>query len=121
MKQLMLKKDVADKIITTTSTKPEDVFDENAMVLAVGKNDKTKGYLVKEIVEWEKTPLAGYKPRKISIGFELTTPYYWFKSTQKFEQLWELQHFYDLFIFEDLVNLQSYMDNNKIKWGKGGN
>jgi hypothetical protein len=121
MKQLMLQTDVDDKIITTTSTRPEDVFDENAMVLAVGKNDKTKGYLVKEMVEWEKTPLAGYKAKKIPIGFELITPYYWFGATQKFEHLWEMQHFFDLFVFEDLVNLQGYMDDNNIEWGKGGN
>lgn len=121
MKQLMLQTDVDDKVITTTKTKPEDVFSDTAMVLAVGKNDRTKGYLVKEMVEWDKTPLAGYKAKKIPIGFELVTPYYWFEAPPRFEHLWEMQHFYDLFVFEDLVNLQGYMKDNNIEWGKGGN
>lgn len=118
MKELMLQTDVDDKIITTTNTRPEDVFDKNAMVLAVSQNKNAKGYLVKEMIEWDNTPLTGYKAKKIPIGFKLITPYYWSETSAKFEYLWEMQHFYKLFVFENLVSLQSYMKDNNIEWGR---
>ena len=111
MKQLMLKSDVDDKVITTTRTKPEDVFGYDAIVLGINKNDKTEGFLVKE-----KVKLDGRC--KIQIGYELITPYYWIDSTSQFEYLWELQKFYDLFIFEDMISLQKYMCDNNIKWAR---
>lgn len=107
----MLQSDIDDKVITTKETKPKDVFSSKAIVLAVDKDYKTGCYIVKE--------------NKITFdndynNFKLVTPYYWLENSTHFEYLYEIQRFYDLFIFEDIDSLNEYMSNNELEWASLG-
>lgn len=104
MKQLMLQTDVDDKVITTTKTIWVDVIGEMDIVLAVGRNTR-KTYLVK-FVDGKAIVYA---------------PLFWGKICGEFEHLWELQHFYDLFTFKSFTSIESYMEQNSLAWGEGGN
>ena len=35
-----------------------------------------------------------------------------------FDTLWELQGFYDVFVFDHFASLQEYMQDNKLEWEK---
>ena len=104
MKQLMLQTDVDDKIITTTKTSWKDVIGEMEFVLAVGRNSDAT-----YIVRWKGGAAT------------LESPEFWGVGGNTFDTLWELQHFFDLYTFGSLTEIESFMEDKGLVWGKGGN
>lgn len=107
MKQLVLQSELDEYVITTTETKSKDVLDDDAIVLAINKGDKTTCYIVKEhniTYDYDNN------------HFNLISPYYWLENVSHFKSLHEILCFYDLLIFEDITSLQKFMNNNKLKW-----
>lgn len=104
MKQLILKTNIENEIITTTKTRWNDVIDKLDIVLAVGRNTRAT-YIVKRLVD----EVVVYNPQ------------FWGKICGKFDHLWEMQHFYDMFLFKSFTELESYMEAQTLAWGEGGN
>lgn len=108
MKELILKKDINDKIVTTSSTKWKDVIkDDFTIIFCVGKNSR-KCYIAQA---WDKSEEC-----------ELITPYYNRAYNRNlFENLYELQMFYNVILFNNLQEIECYMEDNGLTWGEGGN
>lgn len=104
MAQLMLQTDVDDKVITTTKTRWKDVIGEMDFVLAVGRNTRAA-----YIVRWRGGAAS------------LESPEFWGVGGKTFDALWEMQHFYDLYTFGSLTAIESYMEEQGLVWGQGGN
>lgn len=113
-KELIRDVDVTSKVVTTHKTKAEDVFEQGDIILAVSRNDKDSCGLVhyryefnEDNNEWEA------KLTVISPAFSGVV-----QLRNVFDSLWELQGFYDLFVFDDFANLHGYMRANKLEWSE---
>lgn len=104
MKQLILQSDIDDKIITTTKTKWKDVISPTEFVLAVGRNSG-----------------ATYMIRWRGGAVSLESPEFWGAGGDKFPALWETQQFYDLYTFGSLAEIETFIEEEGLAWGKGGN
>lgn len=108
MKELVLQTDIDDKIITTYRTKWKDIIkDDFTIIFCIGKN--TKACYIAQA--WDDTDEC-----------ELITPYFSRNYHRKiWENLYELQHFYNVILFDSLSEIDEYMDKNSLIWGEGGN
>lgn len=104
MRQLIPQSDVDNKIITTTKTTWKDVIRLTEFVLAVGRNSG-----------------ATYMVRWRGGAVSLVTPEFWGAGGKRFDTLWETQQFYDLYTFGSLTEIESFMEEKGLNWGKGGN
>ena len=104
MKQLVLQSDIDNKVITTTKTQWKDVIGELEFVLAVGRNSGAT-YLVK----W------------VGGSAFLMNPEFWGVSGKEFDTLWEMQGFFDLYTFSSLTEIESFMEERGLVWGRGCN
>ena len=113
-KELIRDVDVTSKVVTTHATKAMDVFERGNIILAVDRNSKDHCGLVHYSYEYDDSRDAwGGKLTVLSPAFAGTIC-----KRNIFDTLWELQGFYDLVVFDDMVALGMYMQDNKLEWGK---
>lgn len=113
-KELIRDVDLTSMNVTTHKTRVDDIFEPGDIILAVNRNDKDSCGLVHyryeydgRESEWSKqlsimSPTFAENARKLNV----------------FDTLWELQGFYDVFVFNDFASLQEYMQDNKLEWEK---
>ena len=113
-KELIRDTEVTTKVVTTHSTKVEDVFEQGDIILAVNRNDKDSCGLVHRRYEYDTdNDRWEAKLTVISPAFAGSV-----RRRNVFDSIWELQGFYDLVVFDDFANLHQYMQDNKLEWGK---
>ena len=113
-KELIRDTEVTTKVVTTHSTKVEDVFEQGDIILAVNRNDKDSCGLVHRRYEYD-TDTDRWEAKLTVISPAFSEAVY---CRNVFDSLWELQGFYDLVVFDDFANLHQYMQDNKLEWGK---
>ena len=113
-KELIRDTEVTTKVVTTHSTKVEDVFEQGDIILAVNRKDKDSCGLVHYRYDYDDRRDAWEaKLTVISPAFAGSV-----RRRNVFDSIWELQGFYDLVVFDDFANLHQYMQDNKLEWGK---
>ena len=112
-KELVRDVELTSKVVTSVTTRVNDVFEPGNIILAVNRNNKDACGLVhyryeydKYNEEWENrltvmSPTFAGSARKLNV----------------FDTVYELQGFYDLVVFDDFTNLEGYMRDNKLEWG----
>ena len=114
MKELIRDVDMTSKTVTTSTTEVTDVLERGDIILAVSRNSKDRCGLVHYIYEYddERGAWEG-KLTVLSPTFTGTTC-----KRSIFDTLWELQGFYDLVVFDNMLALGTYTQDNKLEWGK---
>ena len=113
-KELIRDVDLTSMNVTTHKTRADDIFEPGDIILAVNRNSKDRCGLVHYIYEYddERGAWEG-KLTVLSPTFTGTTC-----KRSIFDTLWELQGFYDVFVFDDFASLQEYMQDNKLEWSE---
>ena len=114
IKELIRDVDVTSKVVTTHKTKAEDVFEKGDIILAVNRNDKDSCGLVYYRYEFNED--NNEWQAKLVVASPAFSGVVQLRNT--FDSLWELQGFYDLFVFKDFANLYGYMRDNKLEWSE---
>ena len=117
-KELIRDVDMTEKTVTSRTTKVNDVFEPGDVILAVYRNSKDRCGLVQYRYEFEQEEDVVWKTK-------LTVMSPTFSSTAHrphvFDSLWELQGFFDLYVFKDFANLEGFMKDEKLEWEKEEN
>ena len=114
MKELIRDVDMTSKTVTTSTTEVTDVLERGDIILAVNRNDKDSCGLVHYRYEYDGR--EGKWGKKLSIMSPTFAENA--RKLNVFDTLWELQGFYDVFVFDDFASLQEYMQDNKLGWDK---
>ena len=113
-KELIRDVDLTSMNVTTHKTRVDDIFEPGDIILAVNRNDKDRCGLVHYRYEYD-----GHESKWIK-QLSIMSPTF-AENARKlnvFDTLWELQGFYDVFVFDDFASLQEYMQDNKLEWEK---
>lgn len=51
----------------------------------------------------------------------LENPQFWGVGGGSFDTLWELQHFFNVYTFSSLTEIENFMEEQGLIWGQGGN
>ena len=114
MKELIRDVDLTSMNVTTHKTRADDIFEPGDIILAVNRNDKDSCGLVHYRYEYDGHESKwGKKLSIMSPTFAENA-----RKLNVFGTLWELQGFYDVFVFNDFASLQEYMQDNKLEWDK---
>ena len=114
MKELIRDVDMTSKTVTTSTTEVTDVLERGDIILAVSRNSKDRCGLVHYIYEYDDERGAWEaKLTVISPAFAGSV-----RRRNVFDSIWELQGFYDLVVFDNMLALGTYMQDNKLEWGK---
>ena len=114
MKELIRDVDMTSKTVTTSTTEVTDVLERGDIILAVNRNDKDSCGLVHYRYEYDGR--EGKWGKKLSIMSPTFAENA--RKLNVFDTLWELQGFYDLVVFDNMLALGTYMQDNKLEWGK---
>ena len=113
-RELVRDTELTSKVVTTVATKVNDVFEQGDIILAVNRNDKDSCGLVHYRYDYDDHRDA-WEAKLTVISPAFSEAVY---CRNVFDSLWELQGFYDLVVFDNMLALGTYMQDNKLEWGK---